>query len=369
MQHLFKLTLAVLFFIASQNLFAQSLTITGKVVDSDGFEVIGANVIVKGGAGVGTVTDIDGKYTLTVENAAKDVLLFTYVGMNPLEEKVNKRNVINVTMQAKSVQLEEVVAIGYATARRKDLTGSVVSVKSEDLLKTPTSDVSQALAGKVAGVQVTQAEGAPGASVSIRVRGGISITQSNEPLYIIDGFPSEDGLSTLDPAEIESIDILKDASSTAIYGARGANGVVVITTKSGAKGDQKVSISFDSYVGIKKLSNHLGVLSPEEFVLLDYERSIGGSNSSTSKFETNYGKFEDIAANYRGRKGIDWQDEVLGRTAITQNYRVGIAGGNKDLKYNLGYTYFKDQGAMVYSGNDKHNVSFNMSHKATDRLQ
>ncbi|MGL4292711.1 MAG: SusC/RagA family TonB-linked outer membrane protein [Bacteroidales bacterium] len=369
MQQFLKLTLAVLLFLTGQHLFAQSITVTGKVVDSDGFEVIGANVIVKGGSGVGTITDIDGKYTLKVENPAKDVLLFTYVGMNPLEIPVNKRSVIDATMQVNTVQLDEVVAIGYATTRRKDLTGSVVSVKSEDLLKTPTSDVSQALAGKVAGVQVTQAEGAPGASISIRVRGGISITQSNEPLYIIDGFPSEDGLATLDPAEIESIDILKDASSTAIYGARGANGVVVITTKSGSKNDSKVSVTFDSYVGIKKLANKLQSLSPEEFVLLDYERSIGGSSGNITSFENKYGNFADIYENYHNRPGIDWQDEVLGRTAVTQNYRVGVAGGNKDLKYNLGYTYFKDQGAMVYSGNDKHNISFNFNHKASDRLQ
>ena len=163
---------------------AQSLTVTGKVIDAEGLEVIGANITLKGASGVGSISDLSGNYRLKA--------------------------------------LDEVVVVGYGTSKRSDLTGSVVSVKSEDLMKMPTSDVAQALAGRVAGVQITQSEGAPGSEISIRVRGGISITQSNEPLYIIDGFPSEDGMSTLDPAEIETIDILKDASATAIYGARGA---------------------------------------------------------------------------------------------------------------------------------------------------
>lgn len=151
--------------------------------------------------------------------------------MKTQEIPVKGRKQIDVVMMPDNQVLDEVVVIGYGTSKRSDLTGSVVSVKSEELMQTPTSDVSQALAGRVAGVQVMQSEGEPGSSISIRVRGGISITQSNEPLYVIDGFPSEDGMNSLDPAEIETIDILKDASSTAIYGARGANGVVVITTK------------------------------------------------------------------------------------------------------------------------------------------
>ena len=215
--------------------YAQSLTVTGKVIDSEGYEVIGGSVTIKGVAGVGTVTDVNGNYTLKVNDASKDVLVFSYVGMTPQEVKVNNRSVINVTLQADAVLLEDVVVIGYAAVPRRDLTGSVTSVSSKELSKVPVSDVTQALTGRMAGVMVQQSEGTPGASISVRVRGGISITQSNEPLYIIDGFPSEDGMSTLDPAEIETIDVLKDASATAIYGARGANGVVVITTKNGSK--------------------------------------------------------------------------------------------------------------------------------------
>ena len=371
MKNLSRFLCTAIFLLASFNMQAQSLTVTGKVVDTDGFEVIGANVVIKGSAGNGTITDLDGKYSLKVTDAANDVLVFSYIGMEPKKVAIKGRNQVNVTLKADAVLLDEVVAIGYATSKRKDLTGSVVSVKSADLLKVPTSDITQALAGRVAGVQVTQSEGSPGSSISIRIRGGISITQSNEPLYIIDGFPSEDGMSTLDPAEIETIDILKDASSTAIYGARGANGVVVITTKKGAKNGQKMSVSFDSYVGMKQISNHLDVLSPQEFALLDYERTLDNGAADIEemgKYEERYGKFSDLEANYGNREGIDWQDQTLGATAISQNYRVGIAGGTDKLKYNLGYTYFKDDGAMIYSGKNKHNISFSMSHKASDRL-
>lgn len=298
--------------------------------------------------------------------------------MTSQEVKVDGRSVIDVTLKADAVMLEEVVAIGYATVKRKDLTGSVASVNSKELSKVPTSDITQALAGRMAGVQVMQSEGAPGASISIRVRGGISITQSNEPLYIIDGFPSEDGMSTLDPAEIETIDILKDASATAIYGARGANGVVVITTKSGGK-EGKATVTFDSYVGFKKVAKKLDVLSTREFALLDYERryysAFTAKNSTqedldkaVANFEALYGKYADIDANYANRAGIDWQDQTLGRTALTQNYRVGVSGGTDKLNYNLAYSYYDEEGAMVYSGNKKHNISFNMNHKLNDRL-
>lgn len=176
--------------------YAQSLTITGKVVDSEGYELIGSSVTIKGAVGVGTVTDINGNYTLKVKDASKDVLIFSYVGMTSQEVKVNNQSVINVTLKADAVMLDEVVAIGYATVKRKDLTGSVASVGGQELSKIPVSDVTQALSGRMAGVMVQQSEGAPGSTVSIRVRGGISITQSNEPLYVIDGFPSEDGMAS-----------------------------------------------------------------------------------------------------------------------------------------------------------------------------
>lgn len=376
MQKLKSLFLAVILAFVGISVYAQNVTVTGKVVDNEGYEVIGGSVTIKGATGVGTVTDIEGNYSLLVNDASKDVLVFSYVGMKTQEVAVNGRSSINVTLEADAVLLDEVVAIGYATVKRKDLTGSVASVNSKELSKVPTSDITQALAGRMAGVQVQQSEGSPGASISIRVRGGISITQSNEPLYIIDGFPSEDGMSDLDPAEIETIDILKDASATAIYGARGANGVVVITTKNGSKTGSKATVTFDSYVGFKKIANHLDVLSPAEFARLDYERRVykgvgGGDGDPTSnieKFEEIYGSWNDINANYAGRAGVDWQDATLGRTALTQSYRVGVSGSTEKMSYSLAYAYYDEEGAMVYSSSNKHNISFNMNHEVNNWL-
>ena len=361
----------LLLLVGASGIYAQSLTVTGKVVDNEGLEVIGGNVTVKGKQNTGTITDINGKYTITVSDPQKDVLVFSFIGLENMEVAVKGRKQIDVTMKAASVLLDEVVAIGYATVKRKDLTGSVASVRSDDLLKVPSSDVTQALAGRMAGVQIIQTDGQPGATMSVRVRGGISITQSNEPLYIIDGFPTEDGMSSLDPADIESIDVLKDASATAIYGARGANGVVVITTKSGAKSEGKATLTFDSYVGVRTLAKRLDVLSVEEFVLADYERTLGDATDpeeSMRSWQNRYGGFVDLHENYGNRKGIDWLDRTMGRTTVTQNYRVGINGGNDKLNYNMSYGYFKDEGAMVYSGSDKHNIALSVKSEVNKRL-
>lgn len=356
----------LLFCLGHAMLLAQTLTITGKVVDEEGLEVIGANIRVKGNASVGTITSLDGTYSIRA--GAKDVLQFSYIGMASQDIPIKGRTKIDVQLKQDNKVLDEVVVIGYGTSKRSDLTGSVVSVRSDDLMKNPVSDVTSALAGRVAGVQVTQSEGGPGSSISIRVRGGMSITQSNEPLYVIDGFPSEDGMAELDPGEIESIDILKDASATAIYGARGANGVVVITTKNGGKEDSRLSVSFDSYIGFAKIARKLPVLSSEEFVTLDYERNLYlNGEEGVTRFQNVYGSFREIQENYAER-GIDWQEEVLGRTTTSQNYRVNISGGNKNTSYSLGYAYFKNLGAMVYSGDEKHNVSLNLSHKGNKRL-
>lgn len=352
---------------------AQQLTVTGKVIDNEGLEVIGGNVTIKGVSGVGTITDINGQYTITVNDASKDVLVFSFIGLKTQEVPVKGRKQIDVTLRTDDQLLEEVVVVGYATMKRKDLTGSVASVKSEDLTKVPTSDATQALAGRMAGVQVIQSDGQPGSDVSVRVRGGISITQDNEPLYVIDGFPTEDGMSNLDPGDIESIDVLKDASATAIYGARGANGVVLVTTKSGSSQKEgKGTLSFDFYLGFRKLANRLHVLDVEEYVLADYERTLGNASSSPEEsiraWQNRYGSFLEIHDNYADRAGIDWLDETMSRTTLTQNYRVAFSGGSDAVKYSLSYNYNKDEGAMVYSGSDRHNISMSVNGKLNDKL-
>ena len=367
MKHYTKL-MAIFFLMAISMLsMAQEITVSGVVADEEGIPVIGASVMVKGQTQVGTITDIDGRFSM--KSAPDAILQFSYIGMLTAEVPVDGRNTLEVTMKYDYTELDEVVVIGYGASKRSELTGSVSSVKSEEIMSTPTSDVAQALAGRVAGVQIVQSEGGPGAEVSIRVRGGMSITQSNEPLYVIDGFPTEDGMSDLDPGDIETIDILKDASATAIYGARGANGVVLITTKSGgARDDSKVNVSFDTYVGFGKLAKKLPVLSSEEFVLMDFERSYFLTGEDGARASQNrYGSLIERGTNYDGRF-IDWQDLTLGRTTLTQNYRVNVSGGTKDLKYGLSYAYFNSEGAMVYSGSEKHTVSFNISHNSGKRF-
>ncbi|MDE6197090.1 MAG: TonB-dependent receptor plug domain-containing protein, partial [Muribaculaceae bacterium] len=205
---------------------AAPATVTGTVLDGDGLEVIGGLVEVKG-TKTKVVTDINGVYTIEVANPRKAVLVFSYLGCEPKEEPVNGRTKIDVILKPNVQALDEVVIIGYAAVKRKELTGSVSSVKGADMMKTPGGDATQSLAGRMSGVQIVQTDGQPGATPSVRVRGGISITQDNSPLYIIDGVPNEDGMSNINPNDIESIDVLKDASATAIYGARGANGVVL----------------------------------------------------------------------------------------------------------------------------------------------
>lgn len=348
----------------SMSMYAQSIVVTGKVIDSEGYEVIGGSVTLKGTPGVGTVTNVDGHYSLKVNDVSKDVLVFSYVGMTSKEVKVNGRNVVNVTLEADAVMLDEVVTIGYATVKKKDLTGSVSSVNSKELAAVPISDVTQALSGKVAGVQVIRSQGSPDADVSIKVRGGTSITQSNEPLYIIDGFPCEDGLKGIESSDIESIDILKDASSTAIYGARGANGVILVTTK-GGKTD-KFNISYDMYVGFKKVNKKYELLGVEDFVKLDYERAINEPDVMRDYTIPTYGTWDEFDGLYGNRKGIDWQKEVFDhRPAITQQHKFTISGGNKTSQYMLTYTRNDDKGIWYGSGLKRDNFRLKLNQEAT----
>ena len=246
---------------------AQSLTIQGTVSDDEDV-IIGASVKANGGSSVGTVTDINGAYKLTVPAGTK-TLTISYVGYETQTVQINGRQNIDVKLVAQNTLLNEVVAIGYAKVKRKDLTGSSVSVGGKELAMAPVTTAAQALTGKAAGVQVIQQSGAPGADINIVVRGGTSITQGTEPLYIVDGFQMENALQQVDINDIETIDVMKDASATAIYGARGSNGVVLITTKSGHQG--KTEVSYNSFVSFNYLGKKLDLLGVEDYVRYQYE--------------------------------------------------------------------------------------------------
>lgn len=229
----------------SANGFAQTV-IKGNVTDNTGEPIIGASVVEDGNANNGGVTDIDGNFTVTLKGNSKK-LKISYVGMKPQVVNVSGKSVINVKLEDDATSLNDVVVIGYGSVKKKDLTGSVATVNSETLAAVPVASASEALTGKLAGVQVTTSEGSPDADVKIRVRGGGSITQSNDPLFIVDGFPVE-SISDIPATDIEDITVLKDASSTAIYGSRGANGVILVTTKSGKAG--KVNVSYNAYYSV-----------------------------------------------------------------------------------------------------------------------
>lgn len=361
--------IAVAGILMSVSLPAFADVIKGTVLDENGEPAIGVNISVLGGKAT-AVTDIDGNYSINVPSAS-DKLVFSYIGCESQTVAVGGRTKIDVLMQSKENVLNEVVVVGYGTQTRKEITGSVASVKSDVITQIPGGDATAALAGRMSGVQIITSDGQPGATPQIRVRGGISITQDNSPLYVIDGFPTEDGMANLNPADIESIDVLKDASATAIYGARGANGVVLITTKSGAKSDGKVKLSFDAYVGFRHLAKHLATLSPEQYVLADYERTMGQSSNPEEALPgwvRRYGEFSDLAANYANRPGIDWLDETMGRTTFTQNYRASLQGGNDKTNYYMSYGYIQDEGAMIHSGSTKHSLAGNIRSDLSKRV-
>ncbi len=344
----------------------ESRQISGRVTDAEQYGLPGANVMLKGTT-TGTTTDLDGNYTLHLPHTEKAVLVFSFIGLQSKEVTVGDQRTINVILDASAIELEEVVKIGYATVKRKDLTGAVSSVNTRELAAAPITDVTQALSGKVAGVQIIRSQGSPDADISIRIRGGTSITQSNEPLYIIDGFPSEDGLKGIEAGDIESIDILKDASSTAIYGARGANGVVLVTTKGGSK--EKLRISYDMYIGYKKVNKTYDLLSVEDFVKLDYERSIEQPDRMRNIILPTYGTFDEYAGLYGNRPGIDWQKEVFERRpAISQQHKFTISGGNTASQYLITYTRNDDKAIWYGSGLKRDNFRMKLNQQASPWL-
>lgn len=342
----------------SANGFAQTV-IKGNVTDNTGEPIIGASVIEQG-TNTGGVTDLDGNFTITLTGNSKK-LKISYVGMKPQLVNVAGKSTINVKLEDDSNSLNDVVVIGYGSVKKKDLTGSVATVNSETLAAVPVASASEALTGKMAGVQVTTSEGSPDADVKIRVRGGGSITQSNDPLFIVDGFPVE-SISDIPASDIEDITVLKDASSTAIYGSRGANGVILVTTKSGKAG--KVNVSYNAYYSVKKIAKKLDTLSPYDYAKWQYELALLKNEKDLSSYTDYFGNYQDMDL-YKDVEGNDWQDIVYGRTGHTFNQNLNITGGSENIKYAFSYAHMNDKAIQIGSSYKRDNFSLKMNTKPT----
>ena len=330
-------------------------SVKGVVVDDKGEPVIGATVMVKGSTN-GTITDFDGNFILN-DVSSNASLIVSYVGYVTETISVNGKSSFKIVMKEDAKTLEEVVVIGYGVVKKRDLTGSSVSVTGADLAEVPVTNAAQALAGKAAGVNIVSQNGAPGAEVNITVRGGTSITQSTTPIYIIDGFQSEDGLKNIDVNDIKTIDILKDASTTAIYGARGSNGVVLITTKSGSSG--KTTVNYNGYVSVDWLGKKLDLLNLEQYAKYQYEwwTLAGEMNQYARMFGGDYtddgfytGAWSDIEQTYGGRSGIDWQDKIFGGSALTQSHNLSLSTGTEKTQVLVSYNNMSQDGIVKNHG-------------------
>ena len=322
---------------------AQSITVSGTVLDEDGLPVIGAAVIPGGVVSRGVGTDFDGLFTLEIAPGEK--LSVSCMGYADQEVDPAGRTELTIVLKADANLLEETVVIGYGTVKKSDLTGSVVNVKMDDVLETPATSVDNALQGRIAGAEFMSTDGAPGATATVRIRGSRSITASNEPLYVVDGvMDAIHDLNDINSSDIASISILKDASSTAIYGSRGANGVIIITTKQGGGSEGKVNITFKADGGVSWLPESLDIMDATEFSLyrLDYAYF---SNDTRPMSETSY-------ADPFNTKGTDWIKEMT-RTAFTQNYALSLSGRAPKSSYYASFSYNDTQGIIQNSGQQR----------------
>lgn len=326
-------------------------TIRGLVTSAAGEPLPGASVGIKG-TSKGTVTDVQGRYALhDVPPGA--VLVFRMIGFQPFEATAVAGKPFNVTLQVEQSKLDEVVVIGYGTQKRSDLTGSISSVKGEQLGSQAVRNPIQALTGLAPGIQVLQNSGEPGSALSVRVRGGNSLIGGNEPMYVIDGFPVTGSLDNLNPSDIQSIELLKDASATAVYGSRGANGVVMITTKKGAAG--RTQVNYDGYYGFQQVTKKIDMLNAQEFAALANTRA---KNDNEPPFFTD----AQIAA---FGKGTDWQDEIF-QTAPIQNHALSVSGGSDKTRFNLSASYFDQDGVIINSYYNRAQLRANLEHNISD---
>jgi len=352
------------------SLLAQNKTIKGKVVDESGNPVSGVNVIPTG-SGKGTQTDKDGNFSISIAGNAD--LIFSSVGYGVVTVSPGTNTTLAVTMKKEAITQEDLVVVGYSTVKRKDLTAAVSSVTAKDLKDNPLNSAAAALTGRLAGVQVTSSEGAPGADVDIYVRGRNSITQSGSPLYIVDGIQIDNALSVISPQDIQSIDVLKDAASTAIYGARGSNGVFLITTKGGKNTGGKTTVTYNMFMGVSKLSRELDFMDPYNFVLYEYERAKYTENPSdtsvVSQYIRNMSNYDTIKNYINYPRTQDWQKRILGRNAFQATHNISVSGGTAATQYNLSLSLNKQEGLISNSEFDRKIGNFRFDHKVSEHLK
>ena len=318
-------------------------TIKGVINDEQGETIIGASVIIKG-EDTGTTSDMDGRFTLEAPEGA--ILVISYIGYHTQEVKVRKRSLLRVVLKEDNQLLDEVVGVGYGTVKKSDLTGAVSGVSNRQYKNQPVQRVENILQGRTPGVEVTATSGMPGASMKVRVRGTTSINKSSDPLYVIDGIISSSGLDGINPSDIQSMEILKDASSTAIYGSRGSNGVILITTKQGSEG--KAQVTFDASVGLSTVRKQYDLLNAYEYATA--LNDIRGSSTISA---------EDLEAYKNGTKGINWTD-LLTRTGITQDYRLAISGGNEKVKYLISGNVLDQEAITIMSDYKRYGIRANI---------
>ncbi len=348
-------------------LLAQTKTITGVVKDATGEVIIGASISAKGTT-TGTISKLDGTFSISVPETVKS-LVFSYIGMKKQEVQVNGK-VMMVILESDSKVLDEVVAIGYGTARKKDLTGSVASISGKTLSSAPVSNVAQALQGKIAGVNIVSQDGRPDAAISIRVRGGGSISQSNEPLILVDGI-SVGSLRDIPGTQIESINVLKDASSTAIYGARGANGVILVTTRSAKEG--RVTVNYDGYVKYNTPTGYLATLKPYDYLKYVWANAAANGAAYVTPFEKLYGLGTQLGSNaggiesYKNTASDDQQKQVY-NSSVTTNHDISISGGTEKTKILFAANYLNEQGMKENSFSKRTNVSLKVNQKLAKNI-
>lgn len=351
-----KLIVSVMFLLIMVGIHAQNVRVTGVVSDAQG-SLIGVNVHVKGGT-TGVITDTNGKYSIEVPASA--TLVFSYIGYVEQELKVGNKRVINVTLVEDSELLDEVVVVGYGYQRKSDVATSVASVKTDEMKSFPAGNVGDMLRGRVAGVNVTSASGRPGSAPEITIRGNRSISAQNTPLYVIDGSVSDgEEFSTLSAESIESIEILKDAASQAIYGARASNGVILVTTKRGAQG--KMEVNYNGYVGIQSLWRNFDFYSPEEYVMLRREAMANDKGIIDAReMSISEALSDDVMKEvWASGQFVDWEDLML-KNALYQNHDITVRGGNDKLRVSAGLNYF-DQDGMVTTGSGYQKAAFRLN--------